>query len=186
MSGEPWLDYGQQGWDADDEEIRNPPTTHFVATVDDLTDMLDYDSEDIEGMDDYARDDQKPVPTRHWKTTSTHDIYIYMVDTPKGSDNEEQRDVAKENSPEKQSKRRRKRRSKSRLDKDSTHTDPAIEQGESTEDEHAIEQPSKQDGQSEQPILGEDNSPDDLTPDKLLEHQNLHQRLVAIARSLKK
>ena len=26
LSGEPWPDYGQQGWDADDEEIRNPPT----------------------------------------------------------------------------------------------------------------------------------------------------------------
>ena len=29
---------------ADDEEIQIPPTTHFVATVDDLTDILDYDS----------------------------------------------------------------------------------------------------------------------------------------------
>ena len=35
LSGEPWPDYGQHGWDADYEEIRNPPTTHFVATVDD-------------------------------------------------------------------------------------------------------------------------------------------------------
>ena len=24
LSGEPWPDYGQQGWDADDEEIRTP------------------------------------------------------------------------------------------------------------------------------------------------------------------
>ena len=40
--------------DADDEEIRCPPTTHLVATVDDLTDMLDYNSEDIDGMDDDA------------------------------------------------------------------------------------------------------------------------------------
>ena len=44
LSGEPWPDYGQQGWDVDDEEIQSPPTTHFVATVDDLTDMLDFDS----------------------------------------------------------------------------------------------------------------------------------------------
>ncbi len=57
LSGEPWPDYGQQGWDADDEEIRNPPTTHFVATVDDLTNMLDFDSEDIDGMDADAGDD---------------------------------------------------------------------------------------------------------------------------------
>ena len=62
LSGEPWPDCGQQGWDADDEEIRNPPTTHFVATVDDLTDMLDFDSEDIDGMDADEGDDQEPAP----------------------------------------------------------------------------------------------------------------------------
>ena len=43
LSGEPWSDYGQQGWGTDDEEIQSPPTTHFVATVTDLTDMLDFD-----------------------------------------------------------------------------------------------------------------------------------------------
>ena len=87
LSGEPWPDYGQQGWGTDDEEIQSPPTTHFVATVDDLTDMLDYDSEDIDGMDDDAGDYQEPVPTGHWKTTSSYDIY--MVDTPKDGDGEE-------------------------------------------------------------------------------------------------
>ena len=58
LSGEPWPDFGQDGWHADDDEIQSPPTTHFVATVDDLTDMLDYDSEDIDGMDNDAGDDQ--------------------------------------------------------------------------------------------------------------------------------
>ena len=48
LSGEPWPNYVRLGWDADDEEIRCPPPTHLVATVDDLTDMLDYDSEDID------------------------------------------------------------------------------------------------------------------------------------------
>ena len=57
LSGEAWPDYG---WDADDEEIQSPPTTHLVATVDDLTDMLDYESEDID-----AGDDQEPAPTGH-------------------------------------------------------------------------------------------------------------------------
>ena len=51
LSGEPWPNYDQHGWDADDEEIRSPPTTHFVATINNLTDMLDFDSEDIDGMD---------------------------------------------------------------------------------------------------------------------------------------
>ena len=75
LSGEPWPDYGQQGWDVGDEEIRNPPTTHFVATVDDLTDMLDFDSKDIDGMDADEGDDQEPAPIGHWKATSSYDIY---------------------------------------------------------------------------------------------------------------
>ena len=81
LSGERWPDYGQQGWDTDDEEIQSPPTTHFVATVDDLTNMLDFDSEDIDGMDADEGDDGEPAPTRPWKATSSYDIY--MVDTPK-------------------------------------------------------------------------------------------------------
>ena len=81
LSGEPWPDYGQRVWDADDEEIQSPPTTHFVATVDDLTDMLDFDSEDIDGMDDDAGDEQEPEPVGRLKATSSYDIY--MVDTTK-------------------------------------------------------------------------------------------------------
>ena len=46
-------------------------TAHLVATVDDLTDMLDFDSEDIDGMDDDAGDNQEPAPTGHWKATSS-------------------------------------------------------------------------------------------------------------------
>ena len=159
------------------KKIQSPPTTHFLATVDDLTDMLDYDSEDIDGMDDDAGDDQEPAPTGHWKVTSSYDIY--MVDTPKGSDNEEQRDVAKDNSPNKQPKRRRKRRPKTGLDKNGTHTDLALEQGEAVDGEHATKQPSEHDELDKQPIPGED----DLTSP---EHTNLHKRLVATARSLKK
>ena len=59
LSGEPLPDCSQDGWDADDEEIQSPPTTQLVATVDDLTDMLDYDSEDIDGMDDNAGEDSE-------------------------------------------------------------------------------------------------------------------------------
>ena len=40
--------------EADDGELRFPPTAHFIVTVEDLTDMLDYGSEDIDGMDDDA------------------------------------------------------------------------------------------------------------------------------------
>lgn len=125
--------------------------------------MLDYDSEDIDGMYTDGGDDQEPAPIGHWKATSSYDVY--MVDTPKRNDNEDQKGATRDRSLEKQSKQRRKCHAKPHLGKD-----PAIEQGKSTEDEHAIEQPSKQGGQSEQPISGKDNSPYDLTPDKLLEH----------------
>ena len=43
--------------------------------------MLDYGSEDINGMEDDAEEEQEPLPTRHWTATSLYDIY--MVDTPK-------------------------------------------------------------------------------------------------------
>ena len=43
--------------------------------------MLDFDSEDIDGMDDDAEEEQEPPPTGRWTTTSSYDIY--MVDTPK-------------------------------------------------------------------------------------------------------
>ena len=81
LLGEPWPDYGQRGWGTDDEEIQNPPTTHFVAIVDNLTDMLNFDSKDIDGMDADEGDDEEPAPTRPWKATSSYDIY--MVDTQK-------------------------------------------------------------------------------------------------------
>ena len=97
--------------------------------------MLDFDSEDIDGMDDDAGDDQEPAPTGHWKATSSHDIH--MVDTPKGSDNEEQRDAAEDNPADKQPKRRHRRRPKSCLDQSSIPNDPAIEQGKRVDDEHA-------------------------------------------------
>ena len=63
LSGGSWPNYVRQDWDADDEEIRGPPTTHLVATIDDLTDMLDLDSEDINGMGDDAGEKQEPLPT---------------------------------------------------------------------------------------------------------------------------
>ena len=65
LLGGSWPNYVRKDWDADDEEIHRPPTTHLVATVDDLTDMLDFDSEDINGMDDDAEDEEEPLPTRH-------------------------------------------------------------------------------------------------------------------------
>ena len=67
--------------------------------------MLDYDSEDIDGMDDDAGDDQEPAPTGHWKATSSYDIY--MVDIPKDGNGE---GTSEDDPSKKQPKRRRQRR----------------------------------------------------------------------------
>ena len=74
MSEESWPNYVRQDWDADDEEIPRPPTTHLVATAHDFTDMLDVDSEDIDGMDDDAGGEEEPPPTGCWTSTSSYDV----------------------------------------------------------------------------------------------------------------
>ena len=63
LSGDLWPNYVRLEWEADGGKIRSPPTTHLIATVEDLTDMLDFDSEDIDGMDDDAGAEQEPPPT---------------------------------------------------------------------------------------------------------------------------
>ena len=49
--------------------------------------MLDFDSEDIDGMDDDAGDEQETPPTGRWTATSSHDVY--MVDTPNKANGDE-------------------------------------------------------------------------------------------------
>ena len=53
LSGGPWPNYVRLEWEVNNE-IHSPPTTHLIATVNDLIDMLDFDSEDIDAMDDDA------------------------------------------------------------------------------------------------------------------------------------
>ena len=48
--------------EADDREFSSPPATHFIATVEYLTDMLDYGSDDIDGMDDDAGEEEAQDP----------------------------------------------------------------------------------------------------------------------------
>ena len=105
MSGDSWPNYVRLEWEAGDEGIRCPLTTHFIATVDDLTDVLYFDSEDINGMDDDAGEEREPPPTERWTATSSYDIY--MVDTPKENNGEDQKDATEDNPLEKQPKRRR-------------------------------------------------------------------------------
>ena len=76
LSGDSWPNYVRLEWDADDEEIRYPPTTHLIITIDDLTDVLDFNSEDIDGMDDDAGEEQEPPPTNsHFITRYIHGGY---------------------------------------------------------------------------------------------------------------
>ena len=89
------------------------PTTHLVATVDDLTDMLDFDSEEIDGMDNDVGDEHEAAPIGHWKATSSYDTY--MVDAPNEGNGDE---IAEDDPSKKQPKhRRQRRRSKSRQSK---------------------------------------------------------------------
>ena len=54
------------------------------------------------------------------------------------------------------------------------------------DDKHTTKQPSEKDESDNQSMADENNSPDELTPDTPPEHKNLHKRLVATARTLKK
>ncbi len=139
--------------------------------------MLDFNSENIDDMDADEGDDEEPAPIGPWNATSSYDVY--MVDAPK-DDDEERKDAPKACSLEKQSKRRRKRRPKSRLDRNSDHTDPVLKQGEPLSDNGNL------DNQTEQTNPIKDNGPNDITPDRHLEQQTARKRLVATARSLKK
>ena len=97
LSGDSQPNYVRIEWEAGDEGVRCPPTTHFIATVDDLTDVLDFDSEDIGSMDDDVGEVQEPPLAGRWTATSSHDIY--MVDTPKEDDGDNPEDKTPEQKP---------------------------------------------------------------------------------------
>ena len=75
LSGGSRPNYVRLEWEAGEKGTRCPPTTHFIATVDDLTDVLDFDSEDIDSMDDDAGEEQEPPPIGRWTAISSYDIY---------------------------------------------------------------------------------------------------------------
>ena len=77
LSGDSRPNYVRLEWEADNDGIRCPPSTHFIATIDDLTDVLDFDSKDIDGMADNVGELQEPPLTGRWTATSSYDIYIY-------------------------------------------------------------------------------------------------------------
>ena len=48
-------------------------------------------------MDEDVGDDQEPAPTGHWKATSSYDVY--MVDTPKEDNDDDQEDPVEDKPP---------------------------------------------------------------------------------------
>ena len=72
--------------------------------------MLDYGFEDIDGMDDNVGEEQAENPpfTGRWTATSSYDVY--MVDTPKENNGDNEKDPVEDKPPEIQPKRRRQRR----------------------------------------------------------------------------
>ena len=100
------LNYTQHRLGAEVREFHTPPTTHLVAIIDDLTDMIDYASEDIDGIDDDVdiEQSQNPPTTGHWTATSTYDVY--MVDTPKEKDDDGVQDPGKDKPVDEPPKRR--------------------------------------------------------------------------------
>ena len=69
--------------------------------------MLDYASEDMDGMDDDAGDEQGQNPpfTGRWTANSTYDVY--MVDTPKEDDDADRKDPMEDKPDEAPPKHRR-------------------------------------------------------------------------------
>ena len=179
--------YVRLEWEAGDEEIRYPRTTHFIAMVDDLTDVLDFDFEGIDGMDDDVGEDSESMGYR--TSASSHDIY--MVDTPKEDDG----DNPEDKTPGQKPKQRRRRRSKSSNSKNSDksarridipvnsegnndHEDLAMEQDKPGHAEYNPEHTpdhSDPEGRTHHTTSKEEDSPVDdafIIPEKRLEQDN--------------
>ena len=139
--------YAQPALGAESREFYISPTTHLIATVEDLTDILDYASKDNDGMDDDAGEEQSQNPplTRRWMATYTYDVY--MVDTPKEDEDDSRKDPVDDKPAEAPPKRRCQwRRSKSRHEKDSNTGTGDNKTPENVEDPEApIEPTSEQD-----------------------------------------
>ena len=172
MAGDSQPNYVRFELGADDGESCFPPATHFIATVVDLTDTLDYDSEDIDGMDDDADEeqDQNPPFTGRWMATSSYDVY--MVDTPKTTSDDDKESPVENKPPETQQKRRRlRRRSKSRCSRDSnagTRENNTPDDAENKEDlaEVTSEQDDWEEGQvnPDDPVGNEDSEDSNYLP----------------------
>ena len=172
--------------------------------------MLDYGSDDINGMDKDAGEEeaQNPPFIGRWTATSSYDVY--MVDAPKGNGGDDKEDPAEDKPSEIQSKHRhQRRRSKSHRSKDSntgTREDDTPEGAKDNED--PVDKANEQDEQEDEQVspvkqathedseddnylpLSEDEASlgteDFVMPEEPLKQERFKRRLIATARSLKK
>ena len=172
--------------------------THFIATVEDLTDTLDYGSEDIDGMDDDAGEEQaqKTPPLGQWTATSSYDIY--MVDTPKENEADGDNSIPVHEPPKRQPRSGKRKNNNIVMDNDDNPDqdedpiDPALEQNVREDGEHSpkmLSDHSDAEDSNYQPVSKEEISLGDdefVVPEEPLEQERLHQKLIATARSLKK
>ena len=172
--------------------------------------MLDYGSEDIDGVDDDAREEQAQSPPFTGRWTATSSYALYMVDTPKEGNGDNEKNPVEDKPPETQPKRQRQRRhSKSRRGKESntgTRDNNTPDDAEDQEDpvEPTSEQDEREDGRvspDEQAVnkdsedsnylpLSEDevslSNEDFIVPEEPLEQERFKCRLIATTRSLTK
>jgi hypothetical protein len=186
--------YNQIRLKADNREIYTPPTTHLVATIDDLTDVLDYGkpSDMEEDADDPIETTLPSVSAGKWTATSTYDVY--MVDTPK--------------SPPRRRRRHRRGNNGEPSVNDTTANNSDAEDGDAGNHEEEVQTSPVRNGTPDQP-LG-DSDPDDLfegaddnympeseedeslgtedyiVPEDPLEQERFWRRLVTTAQSIKR
>ena len=170
--------------------------------------MLDFDPEDIDGMDDDAGEEQEPPPTWRWIATSSYDIY--MVDTPKEDNGEGQKEATNDDPLKKQPKSRRQRcRSKSRHSKNSDtgtrdNSTPDDVEDENNPTEPSFEQTGRENRQAspDEQAMNEDSedgnymplSEDEVSlsdeeftvPEDPVEQERFKRGLIVTAKSLKK
>ena len=140
--------------------------------------MLDYGSEDIDGMnDDAGEEEAQNLPfTGRWTATSSYDIY--MVDAPKENSSDDKENPVEDEPPKMEPKHRHQWcRSKSRRSKDSnsgTGDDNTPDSAEDREDpdERTAEQDDREDGQGspDEQAENEDSEDSNYLPLGLLCH----------------
>ena len=77
--------YVRSELEADNGAFCFPPATHFIATIEDLTDMPASGSEDIDGIADNADKEQGQDPPDIRRGTATPSYDMYMINTLKKS-----------------------------------------------------------------------------------------------------